>query len=136
MDDLYPINVAKTHFQEAWNTGDVDRLLSVVSEGFLDFSDERPTSSRAAARLNLKRRFEQMQTAYDVRLDVIIISIQIVGSMAVDLGWEEWKLSPKDGSPRIDVRKRYLETWRRETDGQWRIAAFISNQDVPDRMTG
>ena len=31
MDDIYKINVAKTEFREAYNTGDVDRLLAVFT---------------------------------------------------------------------------------------------------------
>src|SRR5215472_6400889 len=31
MDDVYQINVAKTEFREGYDTGDVDRLLSVFN---------------------------------------------------------------------------------------------------------
>jgi RNA polymerase sigma-70 factor (ECF subfamily) len=38
MNDIYAINAAKTEFREAYNTGDVDRLLSVLADGFADLS--------------------------------------------------------------------------------------------------
>ena len=40
MDDTYQINVAKTEFREAYNRGEVDRLLSVFeNEGFTDINE-------------------------------------------------------------------------------------------------
>jgi hypothetical protein len=32
------------------------------------------------------------------------------------------------------MRTRYLEIWQKEEDGQWRIAIFIDNVDVPPQM--
>lgn len=134
MDDLYPINLAKTEFQEAWNTGDADRLLAVISDGFLNFTFDQPSFYGKEGKLSLRQHFEAVKKQYEVRLDVIIIRIQVAGDMAVDMGWEDWRLTPRKGGPVSRRRTRYLETWRREPDGQWRIAAFISNQDLPSQM--
>jgi hypothetical protein len=43
MDDAYAIDLAKTEIREAYNTADPDRLLAVVDEGLIDFSDHRQT---------------------------------------------------------------------------------------------
>jgi len=49
MDDIYKINVAKTEFREAYNTGDVDRLLAVFGgEGFTSMLEGGPANSAAA----------------------------------------------------------------------------------------
>ena len=41
MDDLYAINVAKTEIREAYNTGDIERLLAVLDSSLIDYSDGR-----------------------------------------------------------------------------------------------
>ena len=38
MDDVYEINVAKAKFREAYNAGNVDRLLAVFADEFTDMS--------------------------------------------------------------------------------------------------
>src|SRR6516164_5651929 len=44
MDDVYKINVAKTKFREAYETGNVGRLVSVFSpNGFTDMSEDGPS---------------------------------------------------------------------------------------------
>src|SRR5207245_11295611 len=72
MNDIYKINIAKTEFREAYNTGDVDRLLAV-------FTDDRGTSmfdgepgefgggARSSVRVEPAKRFadESVQTGVD-----------------------------------------------------------------------
>jgi hypothetical protein len=40
MSDLYQINVAKAEFREAYNSGNVDRLLALFADEFTDMSAE------------------------------------------------------------------------------------------------
>src|SRR5215469_3327081 len=42
-DDQYAISVAKTEYREAYNSGDVDRLLAVFAAQFTDCSDGEPS---------------------------------------------------------------------------------------------
>jgi ketosteroid isomerase-like protein len=131
MDDIYAINLAKTHYQEGWNAGDIERLFSVISDAFIDMSNERPSFYFAEAKQALRGHFQGLHDRYEVRLDVTIIDVQVAGDTALDLGWESWTLTPKAGGTPIAKRSRYLETWRREADGQWRIAIFLNNADLP-----
>jgi hypothetical protein len=52
MDDAYAIDLAKTEIREAYNTADPDRLLAVVDEGLIDFSDH---GKQAIARVEKRR---------------------------------------------------------------------------------
>jgi ketosteroid isomerase-like protein len=54
MKGIYEINVAKTEFREAYNAGNVDRLLAVFAEQFMDMSAGVPIFSGAEARLVLR----------------------------------------------------------------------------------
>jgi ketosteroid isomerase-like protein len=132
VDDTYAINVAKTEYREGFNTGSADRILSVFAQEFTDNSDERPSRYGSDAPIKLRRYLEQLFTKYDTRLIVIIAAIVISGDLAYDYGWHELTLTPRDGGPSQLIRKRYLELWRKQGTGEWRIIRYIDNHDLPD----
>jgi hypothetical protein len=73
MDDNYQINAAKTEFREAYNRGDLDRLLSVFeNEGFTDMSEGGPSLYGREAREGLRRRSTELFAEYSVGLPLII----------------------------------------------------------------
>ena len=65
----------------------------------------------------------------------IIIEIQLMGSTAVDYGWHELTLTPKrDGEP-VSIRTRYVDIWRKDQAGNWKLAMFMDNADMPDQLS-
>jgi ketosteroid isomerase-like protein len=56
----------------------------------------------------------------------------ISGNLAFDYGCQEFTLTPKNGGEARFIRKRFLELWAKQADGQWRIIRYIDNQDLPD----
>jgi len=137
MDDTYQINVAKTEFREAYNGADVDQLLSVFErEGFTDMSEGGPSRYGEAAREGLRERSTELFREYSVRLSVIIIEIAVLGDTAYDFGWHEFTLQPKNGGEPIRKRQRYLELWKKNSSGDWKISLFINNADVREELAG
>jgi ketosteroid isomerase-like protein len=138
MDDVYRINVAKTEFREAYNCGDVDQLLSVFGEeNIMDMSDGEPTRSNgAAAREGLRKNSTELFAEFSVRLAVIVGEIAVFGNTAYDFGWHEFTLTPKKGGETIRKRHRYLELWKKNPSGDWKICLFINNLDVPEELSG
>jgi ketosteroid isomerase-like protein len=137
MDDIYRINVAKTEFREAYNTGDVDRLLAVFADdGFTSMSEGAPSQFGDGARSHLRDEATKLFADYSVQLSVIIIKIVVVRGTAYNYGWHEFTLKPKDGGESIQRRVRYLELWRKDPSGHWKIAFHISNQDVREELGG
>ena len=135
MDDVYAINVAKTEIREAYNTADPDRLLAVVDEGLTDFSDRRKTGYGQRGREALRAHLEALFSKYNARLSPIIIEVKIMGATAVDYGWHELTLIPKIAGEPIQIRTRYLDVWKKNNTGQWKLAMFMDNADVPDTAT-
>ena len=128
MHDIYKINVAKTEFREAYNTGDVDRLLAVFSgEGFTSMFEGGP-SQFGGARSSLRKEAAEMFDEYSVQMSVIIIDIVVRGDTAYDYGWHEFTLRPK--------RLRYFELWSKDSSGDWKIAFHINNHDVREELGG
>jgi ketosteroid isomerase-like protein len=71
---------------------------------------------------------------YDVELAITIISIRVQGPLAFDWGWHKLTLTPKKGGRSNATRTRYLEIWQKDVAGQWKIAIFLDNLDIPPQM--
>jgi ketosteroid isomerase-like protein len=127
MDDVYAIHIAKTQYVTAFNSGDCDGLKAVISDNFLDTGHLRPTQGGEDARQELRRQIEQLRSEYAVELAVTPWFVQLAGDVAYALGVETWKLTPKSGGTARQSETRYLEIWRREGDGQWRLHHFMDN---------
>jgi ketosteroid isomerase-like protein len=137
MDDRYLINTAKTEFRDAYNCGNVEQLLSVFDEkGFTDMSEDGPSLYDEDAREGLRQRATELFAQYHVKLAVIVIKIVVVGDLAYDYGWHEFTLRPKGAGETLRKRHRYLEVWKKNSSGQWRISSFINNADVREELGG
>ena len=137
MGDVYKINVAKTEFREAYETGNVDRLVSVFSpNGFTDMSEGGPSKYGAEAIASLRDQAGRLFEKYSVKMTPIIIQIVVTGDTAYDYGWHEFILIPKNGEDPIRKRQRYFELWDRDAAGNWTISLFINNSDAREELNG
>ncbi len=134
MDDAYAIRLAKTKLRDAYDKGNVSGVLSVFADRYIDMSDGLSSSIGAEARAVLKHRLKNFFTHYHAQLAVTIISIRVQGPLAFDRGWHQLTLNPKKGGKPIITRTRYLEIWQKHADGNWKIAIFMDNVDVPPQM--
>ena len=133
MDDVYAINVAKTEFREAYNAADVEGLLAILANDFIDYSDGRRSGYGEGATRAVCARLQEMFATYEVRLVPIIIEVRVF-DVAVDYGWHELTLTPKSpGEPTV-TRTRYVDIWKKDGAGNWKLSMFIDNMDVPDQV--
>jgi len=137
VSDIYAINLAKTEFREGYNTGDVDRLMTVFSPvGFTDMSDCEPSKYGLEAVATLRSRLARLFSEYSVKLTPIIINIVVTGDSAYDYGWHEFILTPKSGGGSIKKRHRYFELWNKAGNGAWKIGMYLTNSDVREELNG
>lgn len=136
MDATYEINVAKTEFREAYNTGDVQRLLAVFHDRVVNMSETFPSAFAAAAKAQLRERATELFAGYSVRLVPIVIDIVPCGDKMFDYGWHEFTLTPKKGGPPIRTRQRYMELWEKDSAGNWKICFYMNNQDIRNEFNG
>jgi ketosteroid isomerase-like protein len=132
MDDVYAINVAKTEFRECFNLADTSRMLAIADSDLVTFSDGQPSEFGEAGLDALKTRLETLFERFTARLSVIVIEVRLQGDVAYDYGWHDLTLTPKDGGPAIRRRDRYVDIWRRNKEGRWKLWMYIDNQDVAD----
>jgi ketosteroid isomerase-like protein len=132
MDELYAINAAKTEFREAFNLGDVSRMLAIADPDLVSFSDGHPSEFGASGLEAFKSRLTSLFERFTAKLSVIVIEIRLQGDVAYDYGWHDLTLKPKDGGQPIHRRDRYVDVWRRNKAGNWKLWMYIDNQDVAD----
>ena len=132
-DDQHAISVAKTEYREAYNNGDVQRLLSVFAPGFTDWSDGEPSFYGAESRRALEMCATELFNRFKVELFVIIIDIVVKDDFAFDWGWHKMRLVDKRTGATSDIKYRYFEKWGK-TDGAWKINYIITNKEVPPKM--
>jgi hypothetical protein len=137
MDDMYQINVAKSEFRDAYDTGDVGRLLSVFNpNGFTDLSEAGPTKYGSEAIAALRDQVGRLFANYSVKMIPIINRIVVTGNSAYAYGWHEFTLMPKNGMETIRKRQRYFELWNKDEAGNWTISLFINNTDAREELNG
>jgi ketosteroid isomerase-like protein len=132
MDDLYAINVAKTEFREAFNHGDPSRILAIADPELISFSDHHPSEFGESGLASLNRRLEKIFADYIAKLSVIAIEIRIQSDVAHGYGWLDLTLTPKHGGQPFHRRFRYVDIWRKNTAGQWKLWMYMDNSDVAD----
>ena len=135
MTDYDAISLAKSEFREAYNTGNVERLLAVFADdGFADMSEGEPSFFGEEAWRVLRHRMKKLFSDYDAHLAVIIIDIDVCGNLGYDFGWHKLTLRSKDGAQTLESRYRYFEKWKKHPDGKWKIVLYLTNRDLPPAM--
>ncbi len=132
-DDEYLISVAKTEFREAYNTGDVDRLLNVFAPAFIDWSDDEPSFYREEAPIALRERSKTLFQKYKVDLGIIMVKVTVMGEFATDRGWYKVKLTDKKTGEVSNTTYRYFETWAK-VNGEWKVNFVMTNKELPPQM--
>ena len=80
------------------------------------------------------RNFENWRPATACILLPIVIEIRIQDNVAYDYGWHVWKKASRDGSPQVTVKNRYVDIWRKNEKGEWKLWMYMNNTDVPTQM--
>jgi ketosteroid isomerase-like protein len=132
MDDFFAINAAKTEFRECFNLGDASRVLAIADPDLVSFSDGQPSEFGASGLEALKTRLTNLFERFTAKLSVIVIEIRFQGDVAYDYGWHDLTLTAKDGGESIRRRYRYVDIWRRNKKGNWKLWMYMDNQDVAD----
>ena len=134
MDDRYTINRLKTEIREAYNTGNPERLLAVLDDDLIHFADMRQSGYGASGRQDLREHLANLFARYKAQLVPIVIEIKLLDNVALEYGWHELTLTPKHGGDPVYTRTRYLDVWKRSKAGEWKLAMYMDNADVPDTV--
>ena len=109
-------------------------MLAIADPELVNFSDGQPSEFGQSGLEALKTRLTNLFERFTVKLVAIVIEIRLQGDVAYDYGWHELTLTPKDGGEAIRRRDRYLDIWRRNKEGNWKLWMYMDNQDVADQF--
>jgi hypothetical protein len=97
MNHVYEINVSKSKFRDAYNVGNVDRLLAVFAHEFTDMSAGEPSFFGADSKSVVRSRMTKLFKQYHATLSVTVIAIRVFANTAFDYGWHSLTLAPREG---------------------------------------
>ena len=127
-EDTAAINQLRSDWTEAYNAGDIDGLVAMYADDYVDYPNNAPsTSGRAGARVKLEAQLTGMTASTVVTSE----ELQLLGDHAFDRGTFKATLVPDAGGDPVLVDGRYFVILRREADGSWRIARSVDNTPVP-----
>ncbi|HET7207283.1 MAG TPA: nuclear transport factor 2 family protein [Terriglobales bacterium] len=130
MEDIeHAIEMAKTEFRNAYNDGDIPRLLNVLSEDFVDMSEGQASLFGGDARDELQARLHQLFSTHIVELQPIVIGVRGMDEWAFDYGWHKYILTPRSGGQTTVRRQRYLEIWHKR-GGHWKLAIYMDSKEA------
>lgn len=121
------IRRAVEEFTRAYNGGDLQNLTEIFAEDLIDVSAGEPTRTGEEARKDFEARVAATHAKFRPRLEIHIDELRVAGEWAYQRGSLLVTLIPKEGGDTSFIRQRYLEIWKRETSGKWKIAIEMDN---------
>jgi ketosteroid isomerase-like protein len=101
--------------------------MKAYSDDIVDMSEGEPTVQGAQVRLDTEARLRDTFAKFTASLTVQVDEIEVMGDRAFDRGVLRVELQPKGAGEAVIVERRFLEIWRREADGEWRVARAMDN---------
>jgi ketosteroid isomerase-like protein len=66
---------------------------------------------------------------YDTELEYDFEELEFVGSAAYAWGWFRQALNPKDGSEALELRGKFLDVFKKNEAGEWKLARCAYSTD-------
>lgn len=123
------IRRAVEEFTRAYNAGDLQNLAEIFAEDLIDMSAGEPTRTGEEARKDFVARVAATHAKFRPRLEIHIEELRIAGEWAYQRGSLLVTLIPKEGGDTSFISQRYLEIWKRESGGKWKIAIEMDNTE-------
>jgi len=129
MNDEAQIRKAVENFVKAYNAGEFARLTDIFVDDLVDMSMGGPTLQGKAARDHFVSRVEGTHAKFKPHLVVNIDELRVTGDWAFQRGTLVVDLVARDGGAPSAIRQRYLEIWRRDANGAWKICVEMDNSE-------
>lgn len=123
--DVEAIHRAREAFFRAFNATDLDGFTAWVTDDavFMDHGGPPPLIGKEAIRSSYKSFFERTTPNLTPASDEVVVA----GELAFDRGtWMSIK-SDKRGIPQQRLQSCYVMIWRRQPEGDWKLARSIWN---------
>jgi uncharacterized protein (TIGR02246 family) len=116
-------------YVNAINSGDLNKWLGTLTDDVVFLPPDHPLASgKNAAGAWVKESFFD---PFRMKLDVSFDEIEVLGDTAHAYGRFTLLLSPTGGGSDIEMVGKFINIFRRESDGAWRYARAMFNSDKP-----
>src|SRR5262249_25541807 len=114
-------------FTQAYNAGEFDRLSNIFAEDLVDMSAGGTARRGPGGQRDFVLRVGETHAKAKPHLEITVDEIQVAGEWAYERGSLEVTLTPIGGGEKSYIRQRFLDIWRRQRDGRWKIAVEMDN---------
>ena len=109
-------------WDEAYNAGDIDRLLSIYTDDAIRIPPNEPALiGKEAIQGNFQQSFDQ----FTEENDSVVVDVKIGGDLAFVRGtWTDIQ-TPKDGEESLNLNGNFVVINQKQTDGSWKTICDI-----------
>ena len=121
---LYEHRVA---YNGTLKAGDLEGWLDTLTDNCVFLAPGAPAlNGKEAIRTWAK---ETMFDVFDIQLDYDFEDVEFAGSTAQAWGWFRQTLTPKDGSEPVEIRGKFLDVFKPDFTGEWKLARCAYSAD-------
>ena len=121
--DISSLRAAEEALAEAFESPDLTAWVDFYTDDAIFVGPGAPAIEGRSALLDAAPQISISS------MEIVADSTLGTGEFAATLGRATWVSGPQ-GSDAPKVRRRFLMVWRRGSDGRWRIARELLNEDV------
>jgi ketosteroid isomerase-like protein len=111
---------------------DVDKTVSFYSDDALVMPPNAPSATTKEA---IRKIWKDLLTDANISWKTKKVEVAQSGDLAFSSGTYEVTLNDPTGTP-VNDRGKYLEVWKKQSDGTWKCVMDIWNSDLPASAPG
>ncbi len=111
-------------WEAAANRADVEELVGIYAPDAVILPPGGPVIQGSET---IRELFRQEFERFDTKLAFTTQAIEIEGDMAYRRGRYVWRGTPRLSGQTVETANKFLEIWRRQPGGSWRIAVDMWN---------
>lgn len=128
-DDAEQIRSLLARHVEAAEAGDLESYLATLAGDVIYLPPDSPKiSGREAVGEYMQSAFFD---AFEGTFGARFLSLEVLGSTAFAEGAIDFALTPKGGGDELNLAGKFMNVFRKDTDGTWHYIYAIWNLDSP-----
>jgi uncharacterized protein (TIGR02246 family) len=121
---IYELRAA---YNSTLKAGDLEGWLATLSDDCVFLAPGVPALNGKDALRQWAR--DHMFGMFDIELDFDFEALEFLGRTAQGWGWFQQTLTPKTGGDPVEIRGKFLDVFKTDADGEWRLTWCAYNPD-------